>query len=854
MSLLPTMNAFHVDGKGHYDYFFALAGEAASQWSKYPAISTINVANNNIVSTNSINLSSQVVTATPEDILLNGVPITTSTVRNWSRYTAQSDVNIFDYKLLSTSALQLNDQYITATNNSILLNGIPFVTDTFSSLSSITEWAYYAALSTVDMNLNLIEGCTGIQLNGNQVTTGTSNTIRVNGQNPVAVWNTYTATGNVNMGNNNIVAIDTLSAVTGSITSNVSQNVITNKARVNWDLIGLSTSYLSIVNSSTISASTITAATVYANSSITTNTTASNVILSNATNTNILTTTGATLLYNGVTVNTGAAGNVALWSQFPGVSAINNNRGYGNTALSMLGTSFFNGDVQFRQNAGSLIPTMEFDRTSGGGPYFNINNAKFYAQGLYNQIGQSNAGPYLSDNYILGRTFLDGGTFRPISIGCLPPPVGPPINTQRIDVTPAGILLTTPTFVTVNGLGAMNIAMGGAVAIGAGSYVTLEHGFGLGSNGVYVQVPARNDTARLLLEFGGSVGPSIDNPATPAKVDFHGQNLFIQNITNTFDGNRWPRTKDLFIDSISTLEFVNGSGITVLPLSTLSLSGSLNLSSASQYVNAYNVSSVNLYVESIFTSPGVGQINVYDPLALSQWLTVQQFITAPKVSASTIYGTSGATINGNLWLETPLVTATNNLRVTNTLYSEDARFQGQTTVSSIQSFVGTPVTFNNSQTNLPNNATISSLSVSTINGIQMPNMPIEFYELTVPANVWSVSGSLLAEQTITITSTSRIWAIAAVEYNNTGSGGSNNYFIDTYITLSLPLVTYSSTRASIPDRFTPTIPSSTNVTVQQVTAAQAPGTYTLRVYAAASATNTTMTCTHCDFTVSAGYF
>jgi hypothetical protein len=404
----------------------------------------------------------------------------------------------------------------------------------------------------------------------------------------------------------------------------------------------------------------------------------------------------------------------------------------------------------------------------------------------------------------------------------------------------------------MNGLGAANIAMSGAVAIAAGSYITLEHGFGLGSNGVYVQVAARNDTARLLLEFGGSVGPSIDFPAVAAKVDYHGTNLFIQKITNTFLGNRWPRTRDIFIDSISTLQFVNGAGVTVSANSTLSVLGTLNLSTVrASTMNAYNVSTVNLYTEAIFSAPTGGQINVFDNLALSRNLTVQQSIFGPKINTSTIFGTGGGS-PGTLTLDTATVNTTGNVFVGNTIYSEDARFIGQTTLSSIQSFVGTPVTFNNSQTNLPNSATISSLSVSTINGIRMPNMPIEFFELTTPVNVWSVSGAIMATQTITITSTSRIWAIAAVEYNNTGSGGGNNFFIDTWIQIGT--TAYSSTRSTIPDRFTPTIPSSTNVCVQQVLAPLPPGTYTIYVYAAASVSNVVMTCTHCDFTLTAGYF
>jgi hypothetical protein len=109
----------------------------------------------------------------------------------------------------------------------------------------------------------------------------------------------------------------------------------------------------------------------------------------------------------------------------------------------------------------------------------------------------------LSTLYVKGGTTLDGGgVVHGITIGTLPV-AG--INTQRIDVLPVGITMTTPTFVTIDGLGAANIAMGGAIALAAGSYVTLEHGFGAGQNGIFVQNTARDNTARMIFTGGGSI-------------------------------------------------------------------------------------------------------------------------------------------------------------------------------------------------------------------------------------------------------------------------------------------------------------------------------------------------------------
>ncbi len=775
MSLLPSINAWHDDKKGHYDYFFALATEAASQWSKYPAISSINAANNSILSTNSIAISSQTLTADDHAVYANGEPLATvssltSSVTNWASFPATGNVNFQNFEILSTSSIQLDGVFLSATPDELLINGIPVLVSTMFNTSSIAEWSYYDAISTVWMGNNLIQDCIGIELNNNQVTTGGMNTIQVNGQNPVAVWSGYAATGNVNMNFNSIASANTVSATSITSQSNTSLSLNTNNARVNTSLISLGNDIMKNVNISTLFTSTLTAPVVYSASTF-----ARNLILSNATNSNVLTTTGATLFYNGVTVNTGASGNVAQWSQFPGVSLITNNRGYGGDALEMLGKSYFNGDVQMRSFTGGS-PNVAFDRSSAGGPYFNIDDTNFNARGPRNQIGQSNLLPYQSQNFILGQTFIDGGTVRTISIGCLPTPVGPPINTQRIDVTPAGILLTTPTFITMNGLGAANIAMGGAIALASGSAVTLEHGFGLGQNGIFIQDTARNDQARLTLEFGGAVGPSVDNPGNAAKVDYHGTNLYIQTITNTFNGNRWPRTRDVFIDSVSTLKFVNGVQYIASNNSTINTRGSFTTDIINtSTLNTNNVSTVNLYVESMFSLYTNGQINVYDTLAGSKAIYAQTILGAPTVRASTIYGTSGASVDGQLFLQTPLVTATNNLRVTNTLYSEDARVQGQMTVSTIQAFVGEPVTFANSVTNIPNSATISTLTVQTVNGYPYPLLNQSGYMTTSFVQTITTTFTLYDSLTETFTANTTGYCTATGILTTISNNASNWY-------------------------------------------------------------------------------
>jgi len=155
MSLLPTVTAYSRDEKGEYNYFFSLASESAKQWSKYPALSTVQLNNNPIAFTSSVTVS-----ATSDDLLLNGIPLVNSTIlgntiRDWSLYPAISSINCGNNPILSTSAIQLDNVVLTATYDEILINGVPVVTSTaLAQLSSITDWAYYEALSTVNMDGN----------------------------------------------------------------------------------------------------------------------------------------------------------------------------------------------------------------------------------------------------------------------------------------------------------------------------------------------------------------------------------------------------------------------------------------------------------------------------------------------------------------------------------------------------------------------------------------------------------------------------------------------------------------------------------------------------------------------------
>ena len=74
-----------------------------------------------------------------------------------------------------------------------------------------------------------------------------------------------------------------------------------------------------------------------------------------------------------------------------------------------------------------------------------------------------------------GGTTLDGGTFHGTTIGSLPVSG---VNTVRIDVLPIGIDMVSPTYITMEAGGAINIAAIGAASVAGGSYVELNSGSG----------------------------------------------------------------------------------------------------------------------------------------------------------------------------------------------------------------------------------------------------------------------------------------------------------------------------------------------------------------------------------------
>ena len=120
------------------------------------------------ISTSAIDLDGQTLTATSSNLLLNGVPIATasnlSSIADWSLEPAISDVNMNGFNLLSTNLVSTNT--IRATNalfqNLIAYNSlfVSTATSTISSVITITDLGLYSTLNSDNISSGFIEAGT----------------------------------------------------------------------------------------------------------------------------------------------------------------------------------------------------------------------------------------------------------------------------------------------------------------------------------------------------------------------------------------------------------------------------------------------------------------------------------------------------------------------------------------------------------------------------------------------------------------------------------------------------------------------------------------------------------------------
>ena len=448
---------------------------------------------------------------------------------SWSLYPAVSFVDLSQNAISNCSRIEIDEQVLTADASDLLLNGIPIATIT--SISNVADWALFPAISNVNVSNFALQNVSGFQLDGNQVST-LGNTILVNGFNPVSNWAAYQANASLDMAGFPIFGADTITSTTMNAEGlNVSNNLAIFTATTSFAAVLTSTNSGAtlLLNSVPVLTTASVDTSNWATYPAVTNVDMSGFAISNTPSVSIsgntqnvvLTASGTELLVDGQPVYTGSLppSDVANWATYPAVANVNMS-GFAiqsTTDLSLTsGGSIYlastsNIKVQTKMETKGIEMTGLLSQTfAGSGCNFFGSAVQVGTNGVLPTDNFGSANIYggnipvgLSTLYVQGGTTLDGGgTVHGITIGTLPV-AG--INTQRIDVLPVGIEMTTPTFITMNGLGAANIAMGGAIAIAAGSYVTLEHGIGLGQNGIFLQNSGRGDGCRVIFTGGGTL-------------------------------------------------------------------------------------------------------------------------------------------------------------------------------------------------------------------------------------------------------------------------------------------------------------------------------------------------------------
>jgi len=168
--------------------------------------------------------------------------------------------------------------------------------------------------------------------------------------------------------------------------------------------------------------------------------------------------------------------------------------------------------------AGNLTAGVQVDAPVGNLTFLNV--AEDINVSSSNETADVNiygANLLAGDNALFvegGTTLTGGGVIHGTTIGALRDPVGGVIDLVRIDVLPAGMLLTSATFITITAAGATTLTAGGVLALAGGSYIeynTDENRFiNTTSGNDFTDIlvgnihPAFNGSANLRINGGGS--------------------------------------------------------------------------------------------------------------------------------------------------------------------------------------------------------------------------------------------------------------------------------------------------------------------------------------------------------------
>lgn len=415
---------------------------------------------------------------------------------------------------ISTNIIDLDGANLTtATGNELLLNGVPIATT--ANLSSIQDWALFPAVSSI-------------------ITT--SQTYDV-GQSNLPFRTGYFST----IVCKDVIAISTVLTIQETVSSLYVNDVFASTVStqyVNTSNLNVSSMNNFIINSASGNFSTLNARNGNFSSLFTSSLAASSISTNYITTNNINTNT-----INGSTIS----GILSNWSIFPAITDVNINGNNVNNFTNMTGSN-----INARSNiqwGGFANPVPPFNppwlyvgslnsngniTTTGNINAQDADLADVLCDNLdvgttvtrlgdLNVYGDNNV-PGDSALYVDGGVQFNGGFSHGFNAGA-GPVAG--INTTRIDLTAAGLGLTSATFITEQAGGAISLASGGATSIASGGAVSIASGNYLELNANPVKI--NNNGAPIIFNAntgsGNPGGLSLGASSGSSNLELKGLNF-----------------------------------------------------------------------------------------------------------------------------------------------------------------------------------------------------------------------------------------------------------------------------------------------------------------------------------------
>jgi hypothetical protein len=416
-------------------------------------------------------------------------------IQNFGEISAsQSDLFISS---VTVRGIDVDGQILTANAEELLLNGIPIATT--SNISSLADWSLYPMIQTLDGQNNSISSINTIDaLTGNFTTLNSmmGNYSSITANSVTSMMGNYSSITANSFTVNTLIAQSTITNYSTITTVDIQSDIVNSSTITTVNLL------TDVLNASTITAKDVNADNGFINAitgftvdvdSVKANTASIPLISTGTVNATSLisqglfvstltfaSSIGATpsgqlsinnvgdLTFNGSTITAGSGGDASAWSQYPATQAVTMNGQALNSAGAIGATSIgSSGDI----NASGTIRAPFISASSAlNGPSLNVANNDGIG-------GNVSADTVTSRNLLNAQNGVNGVGHISL-IGNIGDSVilSTDANTTGIRLQAGAMLLTTVAAFSLNAGGAGNLAAGGALNLAAGDYIELNTG------------------------------------------------------------------------------------------------------------------------------------------------------------------------------------------------------------------------------------------------------------------------------------------------------------------------------------------------------------------------------------------